>query len=277
MLASLKLIDLVEENSERIARQWAKDAVQNEKTPFYRTLPEEKIVIQALKFYDHFRRLFSAKKPFEAAREFFSVYAEERYREGMPLQEAIYGLILMRRHIWLYAEFQAVFISAVEQKQAVDSLTRTILMFDYAVYFITQKYQELLRNELWNKIEKLAIISAKNPGLRMGIMAVFMAAAAALTYYSHAVRGAEVIFTHLFYVPIVFAAIWWQKKGIWIAVCLAVYLLLSHLVFMKGMPLFDDVLRGVMFIAIATVVALLSEGIGRLEKFYEAVVESKAS
>lgn len=277
MLASLKLIDLVEENSERIARQWVEDVVKNEKTPFYRTLPAEKVLIQALKFYDHFRKLFQAKKPFEAAREFFSVYAEERYREGMPLQEAIYGLILMKRHIWLYAEFQAVFISAVEQKQAVDSLTRTILMFDYAVYFITQKYQELLRNELWRKIETLAIISARNPVTRLAIMAALMAGAVALTYYSHAVRGTEVIFTHLFYVPIVFAAIWWQKKGIWIAGFLAVYLLASHLFFLKGLPIFDDFLRGVMFIAIGAVVALLAEGIGRLEKFYKAVVESRAS
>jgi hypothetical protein len=277
MLASLKLIDLVEENSERIARQWAKDVVKNEKTPFYRNLPEEKIVIQALKFYDHFRRLFSSKTPFDTAREFFSVYAEERYREGMPLQEAIYALILMRRHIWLYAEFQAVFISAVEQKQAVDSLTRTILMFDYAVYFITQKYQELIRGELRRKVEKLAVISARSPGMRIALMVLLMMGAVVLTYYSHAVRGVDVIFTHLFYIPIVFGSIWWQKRGIGIAAGLAVYLLASHYLFLPGVPIIDDLLRGVMFIAVASVVAVLSEGIGKLEKFYRTIVTNETA
>ena len=64
------------------------------------------------------------------------------------MNEAVYALILMRRHIWLYAEFQATFISAVEQKQAVESLLRTILTFDYIMYFVTQKYEELLKSEL---------------------------------------------------------------------------------------------------------------------------------
>jgi len=274
MLPSLKLIDLVEENSEFIARQWAKDVVKNERTPFYRSMPEEKIVIQALKFYDHFRRIFMTKKPFDEAREFFSRYAEERYREGTPLHEAIYALILMRRHIWLYAEFQAVFITAVEQKQAVDSLTRTILMFDYAVYFITQKYQELIRGELRRQVETLAVISSRNPGMRTVFMAVLMVGAVFMTYYSHAVRGVDVIFTHLFYVPIVFGAIWWQKKGIGIAAFLGIYLLFSHVVFLKGIPIFDDILRAVMFVAIASVVAILSEGIAKVEKLYHAAVQS---
>jgi len=275
MLASLKLIDLVEENSEIIARQWAKDVVKNERTTFYRSLPEEKILLQGLKFYSNFRRIFTTKKPFDASREFFSTYAEERYREGMPLQEAIYGLILMRRHIWLYAEFQAVFISAVEQKQAVDSLTRTILMFDYAVYFITKRYQELIRGELRRQVETLSVISARNHGARTVFMTVLLVGAACLTYYSHAVKGVDVIFTHLFYIPIVFGAIWWQKKGVGIAAFLGGFLVLSHVAFLKGIPILDDLLRAVMFIAIATVVAILSEGIARVERLYNAVVDSE--
>ena len=59
---------------------------------------------------------------------------------GLPLQEAIYGLILMRRHMWLYADFQAIFIDALEHNQAIDGIMRVMLMMDYAVYEITQYY-----------------------------------------------------------------------------------------------------------------------------------------
>jgi hypothetical protein len=91
--------------------------------------------------------MFFHDAPYELAEKFFEHYAEERYREGIPLHEAVYAMILMRRHIWLYAEFQAIFITAVEHRQAVESLSRTILMFDYAMYAITRKYRELMKLE----------------------------------------------------------------------------------------------------------------------------------
>ncbi|MFH1080178.1 MAG: hypothetical protein V1766_07960 [Pseudomonadota bacterium] len=142
-----KLIDLTENNAEKIARQWARDVKANEKTQAYHGAAEEQIIRQAIEFYQHFREMFVHDTPYKRTEKFFEHYAEERYREGIPLHEAVYALILMRRHIWLYAEFQAIFITAVEHRQAVESLSRTILMFDYAMYVITRKYRELMKLE----------------------------------------------------------------------------------------------------------------------------------
>lgn len=147
MVASLKLIDLVESHAEQIATQWSRIVVKNPFTPFYHGKQAEKLIPQAVRFYRNFRKLFLEPKPAEASDGYFTGYAERRYREGVPLQEAIYALILMRRQIWLYAEFQAVFTTAVERQQAIESVTRTILMFDYAVYFITKRYRELMKLE----------------------------------------------------------------------------------------------------------------------------------
>lgn len=148
MLASLKLLDLMANSSESIARQWAKDVAKNIKTPFYRNLDQDKIVPQAIEFYQQLSRVYTANDPFAAIQRFIGKFAEERFYEGVPLHEAIYAVILMRRHIWLYAEFQAIFITIVEQHQAMDSLTRTILMFDYIVYAMTEKYEELMKNNI---------------------------------------------------------------------------------------------------------------------------------
>ncbi|MFA6413293.1 MAG: histidine kinase N-terminal domain-containing protein [Syntrophales bacterium] len=147
MIASMKLIDLVDNHAERIAEQWAKNVVKNPMTPYYQKLKADRLVPQATRLYHHFRSLFMEPKRAEASDGYFSKYAEERYREGVPLHEAIYALILMRRQIWLYAEFQATFSTAVEKQQAIDSVTRTMLMFDYAMYFITKKYRELMKLE----------------------------------------------------------------------------------------------------------------------------------
>lgn len=272
MTGSLKLVSLIETHAESIAQQWAKDVKKNARTPSYHDLPETILVPMAVRFYDNFSQMFYTDKPAEISRPYFAQYAEEHYRHNIPLMEALYALILMRRHIWLYAEFQTIFISAVEQKQAVDSLVRTILMFDYAITFVSQRYQELIRSEIDGKMGILNLMLKENPlrtkveRYKALIMTVLLAGILAFTTYSHGVMGTNIIITHFFYIPIVLGGLWWQRKGIWVALVLSIYLLASHLLFLKGMPIYDDLIRALMFLVIGSVVAVMSEGLHRAEE-----------
>jgi ribosome biogenesis protein Nip4 len=144
MLSSLKLLDLMSNSSEAIAKLWAKDVVKNSRTPFYHAMDEEAIIPQAAEFYRKLSGVYTLKDPYPAIKTFMEKIAEDRFREGVPLHEALYAIVLMRRHIWLYAEFQAIFVTIIEQHQALDSQTRTILMFDYIAYALTEKYMSLL-------------------------------------------------------------------------------------------------------------------------------------
>lgn len=146
MLASLKLLDLMANSSESIAKQWVKEVVKNPKTPYYHSIDQENLIPQAVQFYQKLSRVYTDKDPFTAIQKFMGKFAEERFNEGVPLHEALYAIVLMRRHIWLYAEFQAIFITIVEQHQAMDSQTRTILMFDYIAYALTEKYITLMKS-----------------------------------------------------------------------------------------------------------------------------------
>jgi len=277
MTGSLKLVSLIETHAESMAQQWAKDVKKNSRTPSYHNLPEDILVSMAERFYDNFSQMFYTDKPADISRPYFFQYAEEHYRQNIPLSEALYALIMMRRHIWLYAEFQTIFISAVEQKQAVDSLVRTILMFDYAITFISQRYQDLTRSEIDGKLGILNVMLKMNPlrakveRFKTLIMAVLLLGAIALTAYSHGSAGTNIIITHLFYIPIVLGGLWWQRRGIWIALGLGVYLLASHVLFLKGMPIYDDLFRALMFLIIGVVVALMSEGLHRAEEILKEI------
>ncbi len=154
-----RLIEITEQNAEAIARQWYNNVKTNPKTPAYHAMPESKALQQAMSFYANFGKLFLTDKPFEEAHTLFSKYAEERYREQIPLSETIYALILMRRHMWLFAEYQATFTTAVEHHHAAESLNRTILMFDYAIYVVVTTYDELVRREVEDKLKSLKIKS----------------------------------------------------------------------------------------------------------------------
>jgi len=50
--------------------------------------------------------------------------------------------------MWLYAEFQSLFNDELEHKQAIESLSRTILMFDYIIYAVANKFWKLMKLEI---------------------------------------------------------------------------------------------------------------------------------
>lgn len=98
------------------------------------------------------------------------------------------------------------------------------------------------------------------------VVAILLAAAASLIYYFHAVRGTGVLFTHLFYIPIIFATLWWKRKGLIVPIFLAVILNLSHIYFRGDVMTYNDQIRSLMFIVIGFITAELSGKIARGEE-----------
>ena len=90
----------------------------------------------------------------------------------------------------------------------------------------------------------------------MGFLLIFCLLA---TYYFHFILKIEIIFTHIFYVPIILAGLWWSRKGIVVAVFLALLLLISHVISPLDTPPDADVTRALMFVIVGTVVAILNE------------------
>lgn len=148
---AIKYVELAEQHAGRMAKRWAMDVQNNTRTKKYKELDEESIVNQGVKFYHNFSKMYAEEKIAEGTLKYFRTYTRESYAMGIPMDEAVYALILLRRHIWLYAEFQTIFSSGIDQRQALDTLSRTILLFDYAVYEVTKEYQELMKKEKGKK------------------------------------------------------------------------------------------------------------------------------
>lgn len=157
---TLKYVELAEQHAEKMAKRWALDVQNNAKTPTYKNLNEQKIIFQCVQFYRNFSKMFVHEKISEDVQKYFRSYAVECYALGIPMAEMVYALILMRRHIWLYAEFQMIFSSLINQQQALDTLNRTILLFDYASYDVTEEYQALVKRDRVESIRLLDIVEA---------------------------------------------------------------------------------------------------------------------
>ena len=148
---AIKYVELAERHAEKMAKRWAMDVQNNVHTKRYKELEEDKIILQGVKFYHNFSKMYADEKIGEDALKYFRTYAQESFALGIPMEEAVYALVLLRRHIWLYAEFQTIFSAGIDQRQALDTLSRTILLFDYAVYEVTKEYQELMKKEKGRK------------------------------------------------------------------------------------------------------------------------------
>ena len=110
-----------------------------------------------------------------------------------------------------------------------------------------------------------AEIGKRHRAGKIVIMAVLLSGASFLTYYCHVVLKTGAVFTHLFYIPIVLAALWWQKRGMVVAIFLSGLLIASHLFLRLETETANDFLRAPLLLLISGVVALLSEGIQKRE------------
>ena len=108
-------------------------------------------------------------------------------------------------------------------------------------------------------------IKFKGQKEKITIMAILLAGSCFLTYYFHVVLQSETVFTHLFYIPIILASLWWKRKGLAVAIFLALFLLFTHYLFGDYEMISNDYLRALMFVVIGFVVVLLSERIAKNE------------
>jgi PAS domain S-box-containing protein len=103
------------------------------------------------------------------------------------------------------------------------------------------------------------------------VMAVLFLCAGFISWYYHAILQTDIIFTHLFYTPIVLASIWWKRRGIALAVLLGAFLVVTHVVFSPDTSPVPDLFRAAMFVVIAAVVAVLSEQIAAAVLLYKTL------
>ena len=125
---------------------------------------------------------------------------------------------------------------------------------------------------------------SKNKKYQLALMALLMASACFLTYYFQKVLGIGTVFTHFFYIPIILACVWWERKGLAVSVFLTGILLFSHKLFDHYLLTLDDYLRALMLFVISLVIIALSERLSHVknelqasEERYRTVFETTAT
>jgi len=109
---------------------------------------------------------------------------------------------------------------------------------------------------MWTNMHEIV---KSHPWIRRAVVAGLSIIAVVMEVVVHAYLNISVAYTHIFYLPIVIAGIWYYKKAVFIALFLGV-LHLAVEFFMSGI-IFDPaaVVRAAMFVLVAYVIGSLSE------------------
>ena len=82
--------------------------------------------------------------------------------------------------------------------------------------------------------------------------------ACAATVYFHNIVGTGILFPHLYYLPIILAAIWWERRSWLLIAFLCVFLLVTHVISGIEAPITLDLTRAATFSLVGGVAAELS-------------------
>jgi len=162
------MIDKLMEMSNRHAADMAelryKSLSTNPRTVSCLTLPKQFCIFQATTLYSSLESMYQADDCYSEVEKLMNKLdiASELYKRGVPIEDALYALILLRRRIWLYADSQAVFnTSPNDMYNCIESINRVLLIFDYITYIFSRKYHELTINAFKEASQNKANIKSK--------------------------------------------------------------------------------------------------------------------
>jgi len=95
--------------------------------------------------------------------------------------------------------------------------------------------------------------------IKLVIISLLLLLCIGVTYYAHFVLRRSILFSHFFYVPVVLAAFWWGRKGIWVSAFLGALLISTHLLLALDTLYTYNIFRAGLFLIIAYIIGTLRE------------------
>jgi hypothetical protein len=140
-----RLMQMCEKYADTIAEKWYQALSTNPRTSSYSAMSKPACIRHATGILKNLTQMYFEEDCFRTVERFFDKngFAEDNFARGIPLEEVFYALVLLRRHIWLYAEYSAMFDTAEDLYPLVQSVNRVLLVFDYATFITTQKYGKM--------------------------------------------------------------------------------------------------------------------------------------
>jgi 8-oxo-dGTP diphosphatase len=141
-LLSDELINAVQSNSKKIIELWLNDISTNPSTKAYHQFDRDELFSRAIFIIGQFEAWLKGEKGESEFKEFYSALGFQRKKDGIPLEELISSLSLLKKHIWMFTYSFGVWEKAVDIYRMFELGERLVYFFDKAAYYTVMGYKQ---------------------------------------------------------------------------------------------------------------------------------------
>ncbi len=140
-LLSDELTIAVQENSGKIVDLWLNDISSNPSTKSYHRHDREDLVSRAMFILGQFEQWLKGAKTESEFKNFYYMLGRQRRQEGIPLEELVSSLSILKKHIWMFTYSFGVWEKAVDIYRMFELGERLVYFFDKIVYYTVTGYR----------------------------------------------------------------------------------------------------------------------------------------
>jgi len=142
MFVSEKLVGLIEQNADTLAKEWLADVQKHPDTPTYHKFDPEELYRRCFIIYSQLGRWLSYETTKQDIARYYMPLGKQRRKEGFAISEVIQALVIIRRRLWLKVLSDGLLDTALELHRAMELNNRVILFFDRAIFYSAVGYEQ---------------------------------------------------------------------------------------------------------------------------------------
>jgi len=140
-MLSRRLVQIIEDHAEQLTRDLIDDLRSNHHTPHYHHLTREELHLRTYNVYRNLGRWLNDETE-SAIEASYTQLGKKRFAEGIPVNEIVYSLGLIKNHLLEYVHFSGMADSAVELHGDRELQRLVGRFFDKAVYYTVKGFEQ---------------------------------------------------------------------------------------------------------------------------------------
>jgi hypothetical protein len=139
-MLSGRLVQIIEDHAEQLTRGLIDDLLRNNRTPHYHHLTREELHHRIFDVYRNLGRWLSDETE-SAIESSYTQLGQKRLTEGIPLNEIVYSLGLIKQHLLEYIHLSGMIDTAVDLYGDRELQRLVGRFFDKAVYYTVRAFE----------------------------------------------------------------------------------------------------------------------------------------
>jgi hypothetical protein len=136
-----RLIQLIENSAEELAREVALALKEHPETECYRGLTEKELHDRARRIFANLGQWISLQTERHDIARYYAALGAQRREENIPLSQVLHSFTISRRVLWQKVIEQGLLDTVYDFIQALELQHQVLLFFDRAIFFTARGYE----------------------------------------------------------------------------------------------------------------------------------------